>query len=36
MIALILAACIITGALYFPARNHDDQLPISVTGKAKR
>lgn len=35
MIAAVLAGCCITGAMYFAARNHDDQLPISVTGKKK-
>jgi hypothetical protein len=36
VIAACLAGCIMCAALYFPARNHDEQQPIQVTGKARR
>ena len=36
MIALVLAACIFAAVFIRPAQQHDQNLPISVTGKAKR
>jgi hypothetical protein len=36
MIAAVLAGLFVSGSLYFAARNHDDQIPVSVTGKRRR
>lgn len=36
MIAAVLAGAFLAGALIRPALNHDAELPVSHTGKARR